>query len=187
MKRVLFVVPIVLFIILNACAGNVTTIAPPVGTAVAETQTASIWTPTISPTPDPNESKIVEWLNAELSNTDALEQTLDARYQVVDVSFPTVNGLATIIRVDIRCECAINGQCCLPERMFVTTIASLKKRAEKIMGQVPGTVSELKVVCYDHVTQVGVISASWADVKGYVADQLNGYQLGSRVYRSSLP
>lgn len=187
MKRVLFVFPIVLFILLNACAGDVTVIAPPVGTAVAETQTASIWTPTISPTPDPNESKIVEWLNAELSNADSLEQTIDARYQVVDVSFPAINGLASVIRVDVRCECAMNGQCCMPERMFVVTIGSFKKRADKILEQVPGTVNELKVVCYDHVTQVGVMSASWMDVKSYFLEQLNGYQLGSRVYRSSLP
>ena len=187
MKRVFFVVPIVLLLLLNACAGDITAIAPPVGTAVAETQTASIWTPTISPTPDPNESKIVEWLNAELSNADALEQTLDARYQVVDVSFPPVNGLATSIRVDIRCECATNGQCCIPERMFVVTMGSLKKRTDKIVEQVPGTVNELKVVCYDHVTQVGVMSASWMDVKSYFLEQLNGYQLGSRVYRGSLP
>jgi len=187
MKRVLFVVPIVLLILLNACIGDVTAIAPPVGTAVGETQTASVWTPTISPTPDPNESKIVEWLNAELSNADALEQTLDARYQVVDVSFPVVNGLASVIRMDVRCECATNGQCCTPERTFVVTVGSLKKRSEKILEQVPGTVNELRVVCYDHLTQVGVMSASWMDVKSYLLEQLNGYQLGSRVYRSSVP
>jgi hypothetical protein len=187
LKRVLFFVPVFLFILLNACAGNVSAVAPPVGTAVGETQTASVWTPTISPTPDPNESRIVEWLNEELSNADALEQTLDARYQVVDVSFPAVNGLASVIRLDVRCECAMNGQCCMPERMFVVTIGSFKKRADQILEQVPGTVNELKVVCYDHVTQVGVMSASWMDVRSYFLEQLNGYQLGSRVYRSSLP
>jgi hypothetical protein len=91
------------------------------------------------------------------------------------------------MRVDVRCECAINGQCCIPERTFVVTIASLKKRGEKILEQVPGTVNELKVVCYDHLTQVGVMSASWMDIKGYFLEQINGYQLGSRVYRSSVP
>lgn len=187
MKRVVFVIPIVLLMILNACASDVSAVAPPVGTAVGETQTASVWTPTISPTPDPNESKIVEWLNAELSQADALEQTVDAKYQVVDVSFPAVNGAATTIRVDVRCECAMNGQCCVPERTFVVTVGSLKKRADKILEQVPGTVIELKVVCYDHLTQVGAMSAAWADVKGYLLEQINGFQLGSRVYRSSLP
>ena len=187
MKRVLFVVPIILLVILNACATDVSAVAPPVGTAVGETQTAAVWTPTISPTPDPNESKIVEWLNAELSNADALEQTVDAKYQVVDVSFPAVNGTATTIRVDVRCECARNGQCCIPERTFVVTVASLKKRADKILEQVPGTVSELQVVCYDHLTEVGAISVSWADARGYLLEQINGYQLGSRVYRSGGP
>jgi hypothetical protein len=187
MKRVLFVIPVFLLVIVNACASGGSVVAPPLGTAVGETQTASVWTPTISPTPDPDESKIVEWLNAELSDSDALEQTVDAKYQVVDVSFPAVNGLVTAIRVDVRCECAMGGPCCIPERTFVVTIASLKKRAEKILEQVPGTVNELKVVCYDHLTQVGVMSASWMDVKGYFMEQINGYQLGSRVYRSSAP
>ena len=187
LKRVLFIVPIVLLVILNACVGNASLVAPPVGTAVGETQTASVWTPTVSPTPDPNESKIVEWLNAELSAADALEQTVDARYQVMDVSFPAVNGQAVAIRVDMRCECALNGQCCVPERMFVVTLGSLKKRAEKILEQVPGTVGELKVVCYDHTSQVGVMAALWVDARGYLLEQINGYQLGSRVYRSSVP
>lgn len=77
MKRLLPFFPVFLFFFLNAC-GNAASVVPPnMGTAVAETQTAMVWTPTISPTPDPNESKIVEWLNAELLNADPLEQTLD--------------------------------------------------------------------------------------------------------------
>ena len=34
-------------------------------------------------------------------------------------------------------------------------IGSLKKRADRIVEQVPGTVNELKVVSYDHVTPMG--------------------------------
>ena len=188
MKRFLLIVPIILLILLNACGNVTSTVSPDVGTAVGQTQTATMWTPTITSTPDPNESKIVEWLNAELSTADPLEQTLDAKYQVVDVSFPIAPGSSsTVFRVDVRCECATYTQCCIPERTFVVTIGAMKKRAEKIMEQVPGGVSEMKVVCYDHLALVGVMSAWWSDIKGYLLDQINGYMLGSRVFRSAIP
>lgn len=188
MKRLLSVVPIFLFILLNAC-GNVTgEITSAEGTAVGQTQTAAIWTPTITLTPDPNESKIVEWLNESLSSADPLEKTLDANYQARDASFPNVPGSSsTVFRIDIRCECAVNTQCCIPERMFVVTMRAMKDRADKIMEQVPGSVSEVKVVCFDHGTQIGVMFAWWSDVKGYLLEQLNGYQLGSRVSRGTIP
>src|SRR5512133_4183470 len=125
MKRLLLVIPLViLLLLLNAC-GNY-----PIGgpsphdvTAVLASLTATMWTITPSPTPAPKQAKLVEWLNEELSSVDiALEQTMDAKYQVVDVSFPAPNGLAAVMRVDIRCECAANGQCCYPERTFVATV-----------------------------------------------------------------
>src|SRR5687768_8920518 len=189
MKRLFSVVPIFLFIFLNACASEVSAVAPPVGTAVGQTQTAAIWTPTITHTPDPNEARIVEWLNEGLVATDPLEKSLDANYQVRDVYFPTVlgNSAALNLRVDIRCECAFSTQCCVPERMFVQTILAMKNHADKILEQVPGNTSEVKVVCFDHGTQIAVLAALWSDVRGYLHDQLNGYQLGSRVYRSTIP
>src|ERR671927_1199268 len=141
MKRFLFAIPLILFILLNACGKMPTGIPPVQGTAVGETQTAAVWTPTITSTPDPNESKIVEWLNAELEGVDSLEQILDASYQVQDVLFPPApNSSSMIFRVDIRCQCAVNTQCCVPERIFVTTLSAMKNRADKIVGQVPTNV-----------------------------------------------
>ena len=78
-------------------------------------------------------------------------------------------------------------QCCLLERMFIVTMRAMKDRQEKILEQVPGNVSEVKVVCYDHGTQIGVMFAWWSDVKAFLLEQINGYQLGSRVTRSGLP
>ena len=188
MKRFLIAVPFVFFILLNAC-GNPTTGVPPVlGTAVGSTQTAAIWTPTITSTPDPNESKIVEWLNEELAGVDALEQILDASYQVQDVIFPPAPGGSSIVfRVDIRCQCAVNTQCCVPERVFVTALSAMKNRADKIIEQVPPNVSELKVVCFNNGVNLAVIGAAWQDVRGYLLKEINGYQFGSRVYRSTVP
>jgi hypothetical protein len=127
-------------------------------------------------------------LNAELSGTDALEQILDASYQVQDVLFPPASsGSSIVFRVDIRCQCAVNTGCCVPERIFVTAISAMKNRADKILAQVPPNVSELKVVCFNNGVNIAVEAALWQDVKSYLLKQINGYQFGSRVYRSSLP
>jgi hypothetical protein len=188
MKRFLFAIPFLLFIFLNACGNTDLEISPVVGTAVGETQTAAIWTPTITSTPDPNESKIVEWLNAELASADSLEQILDASYQVQDVLFPpAASGSSIVFRVDIRCQCAVNTQCCVPERIFVATLSAMKNRADKIVGQAPANVSELKVVCFNNGLNIAVMAALWQDTKGYLLQEINGYQFGSRVYRSTVP
>ena len=188
MKRLLAILPVFLFILLNACGDNSPGIPPDQGTAVGQTQTAAVWTPTITNTPDPNESKIVEWLNEELATADALERTLDAHYLARNASFPFASSSSsTVFLVEIRCECAVNTQCCIPERMFVVTMWAMKKRAEKIIEQVPGSVSEMRMVCFDRGTQIAVMAAWWTDVKSYLLDQNNGYQLGSRVWRSTVP
>lgn len=188
MKRLLPIAPVFLFILLNACGNTPAEISPAEGTAVAQTQTATMWTPTITHTPDPNESKIVEWLNEGLSGADPLEKILDASYQIQDVWFPiTSSNSYTIFQVDIRCQCATNTQCCVPERMFVVTMYAMKNRADKIIEQVPGNINEIKVVCINNGSRIAVMAASWTDVKGYLLDQINGYQLGSRVYRSTIP
>lgn len=188
MKRLLPIAPVFLFIFLNACATDASAIAPPVGTAVGQTQTATMWTPTSTPIPDPNEPKIVEWLNEGLSAADSLEKSLDANYQARDVFFPGSPASApTVFRVDVRCDCAFSTQCCVPERMFVVTMLAMKNRADKVVEQVPASVGEVKVVCFQHEMQIAVLAASWSDVKGYLLDQINGFQLGSRVYRSAVP
>ncbi len=189
MKRLLLALPLVILLLLNAC-GNYPIGGPSPNdtTAVIASLTASVWTPTISPTPAPSPAKIVEWMNTELSQADSLEQTLDAKYLVVDVSFLNgSSGLAEVMRVDIRCECANGGQCCYPERTFIAAINSMKKRNDKIIEQVPATVGRVKVICYDHMNQFATMSVSWADVKGYLQDQINGYQFGSRVVRGDVP
>jgi hypothetical protein len=191
-QRPFFILMLLLIIPLHACgtASAVFGGVPgPVGTAVAQTQTATVWTPTLSPTPVPNESKIVGWLNDELlSSEHALQQTLDARYQVVDIRFPiSSSNVAAIMRVDIRCECATQGGCCTPERTFVMVMEAMQKRHEKILEQVPATVSELRVVAYDHTNYLNTMAASWSDVKNYLNGDLNGAQLGARVVRSTPP
>lgn len=188
MKRFLPIVPIFFLTLLNACGSASPTVPADIGTAVAHTQTAVMWTPTVSPTVDPSEPSIIEWLNAEFSSADSLEQTLDARYQAVDISFPiTANGSTTLLRVDVRCECSSYASCCMPERIFVVTMWAMKNRHEKILEQMPGNINEVKVVCFDRLTPIGVMFAWWSDARSYMLGEINGFQLGARVFRSSIP
>lgn len=189
MKRLLLIVPAFLFIFLNACANSsVSAISPDIGTRVGQTQTATMWTPTVSATPEPNKANIVTWLNYELSAADPLETTLDGRYEVIDVTVLLIPGTTSAaLRVHMRCQCGANLQCCSPERMFVLTMLAMKKHREEILKEVPSHVSEVKVICYDHLTRIGVMFAFWHDVRNYMNDQLTGYQLGAWAHRTDVP
>lgn len=174
--------------LLNACVTDTPSAIPPdTGTAVAHTQTATMWTPLPTATPDPDEAKIVEWMNEGLLAADPLERTIDAQYQVMDASFPYGPTSAMIFRVDMRCECPSNAQCCVPERMFVIAMRAIRRHKDDIIGQVPGNATEVHLVCYNHKTPIGVMVARWADVKSYLQENINGFQLGSRVYKTGVP
>jgi len=153
------------------------------GTAVALTQTATVWTPTPTNTPDPDEKKIIEWLNESLMAADPLEQTFDVKFRTVDAIFlPGFENKPMVFRINVYCECANNiSLYCTPERAFVVTMWAMKKHNEKISKQVPPTVLDVQVVCFDHNTQVGMVVASWQDVTSYIFDQISGDQLGSRA------
>jgi len=187
MKRLLPLILVLLFIGISSC-DSVTVISPAEGTAVAQTQTATIWTPTVTSTPDPDESKIVMWLNETLLSADPLEQTLDAKYQVLDVLFPETPGSpSAVFRMEVRCECSSNMQCCVPERMFVVVMKAMEKYPEKIIEQVANRASDVQVVCYDHITPIGMMVATWPDVKSYLLKQITGFQLGARVVKLPAP
>lgn len=181
MKRSLLFVPFVLLFFLNAC-GTVG-IGPEIETAVALTQIARTWTPTVTPLPDPSENKIVDWLNTELDAADELEQALDATYEVFDVMFLPQDSAQTTVRIYMRCKCSTYAGCCSPERMFVKTIDALKESQGKVLEHVPGSVNKMEVACYNQTTYLVVISASWPDVRSYLKDDINGLQFGSRVRR----
>jgi len=192
MKRFLPILPIFFLLLLNSCDGSTPGIPPDIGTAVAETQTALMWTPTLTASPDPPENKIVEWLNTELLKAeqpeDQLEQTLDARYLVTGVSFPYAPGSSSqIFRVDFRCECSTNTNCCVPERMFVVLIKAMRESKDKLVNNIPLNVGNIKVICYDHTVQNYVIGADWTIVKGYLKGNVTGYELGAQVFRTTYP
>jgi hypothetical protein len=178
-KRTILILLLTGLIWLAACGNDLT---PAQLTMAVQTLTAAAYTPTVTSTPDPDESAIVILLNRGLEQTtDPLSQTIDARYQVVDASFPLdMDGRQTTFRIDVRCECA---SCCTLERTFVVVTAAMKAGADKIARQVPNTVTSMQVTCFDHATQTGMMVASWPDMVAYFTGGINGFQLGARVIR----
>lgn len=180
MKRLVIIIPFILFVILNAC-GNPG--MPPEG-GIYVTYTPTI---ALTPTPGPDGSQIVASLNQFLEGTEAatpldqLEHTMSARYQVLDVSFPVENDGTITFQVNVNCECAANGQCCSHEQTFVETMRAMYPAKDLVIRLVPGNVKYMKVFCSDHSSQVVIMNVLWEDVKSFFYGHLTGYQLASRV------
>lgn len=190
MRRFLPVIPILFLMLLNACGSfSSPTVVPGYWqTSVIQSLTATLWTPMPTQTYNPNIPTMVNWLNADLSTINSLEWTLDAEYYVTNVSFPNIpNSLALVFRLDVRCECVNGTECCIPERIFVAIMGSMKRNAPTILAQVPGGVNQMLVVCSKSKTHIGTMSASWQDVRDYLLGYLTGYQFGERVTRALVP
>lgn len=157
------------------------------GTAVANTQTAAVWTAAPTQTFNPNISIMVTWLNADLvSPANALGVTMDAKYGVNNIAFE--NHSPMTFRIDVNCICMNEADCCIPERTFVVILESLKRNSSATLTQVPADVSQMMVVCYNQTNApIGAITVSWPAVKEYLQGYLSGYQLGVQVTRTGEP
>jgi hypothetical protein len=155
------------------------------GTAVALTQTATVWTPTPTNTPDPDEPKIVEWLNESLMKADGLQQTFDVKFRAVDAIFlPGVDNKPLVFRINVHCECANSlSSCCTPERAFVVTMWAMKDHNEKVYKQVPPSVLDVQVACFDHNIQIGMAMVTWRNVTSYLFDSCRFFYTVSKRYR----
>jgi hypothetical protein len=178
MKRLFPSIPVFFLVLINACGVVDADSGVPsnMSTAVVQTLTATIWTPVPTQTFNANIPIMVNWLNADLSTVNSLEWSLDAEYYVTNVSFPNVAGSSALIfRVDVRCECINSDECCIPERTFVVLMGAMKRNANTLLTQIPMGVSEIMVVCSDHKTPVGAVSAPWQEAKAYLQGYLTGY------------
>lgn len=186
MKRLFLYCSLSGAILLTACG---TTLTPGQLDMAVQTLTAAAYTPTATHTPDPDESAIVILLNRGLAETtDPLSQTIDARYQVVEAGFPLEpDGSLAVFQVDVRCECAGTSACCAAERMFIELTTAMKAQMQRIIRQVPGSVSTLRVDCYEHAARIGMIMAEWEDMLGYLRGSVNGFQLGARILKFDGP
>jgi hypothetical protein len=201
MKRSLVLIPIVLLILLNACgtgnegggtSGNVPTATIDWNAIyLAETVT------NMPPTNPPDTQLIVGTMNdwgrdkGGYSTLDeklqVLEETIGADFVVLDAHFEKENGVDAIFQVDATCSCPSGGTCCTPEHMFVLTLGQLVGAVNRnayytnISPQIPSTVREMQVICWNNRTRTSTISVNWADVQSFLQGQLSGTQMSMRI------
>ena len=186
LKRALPFLPLVAILALGAC-GQIpeTGISSREVTAVIQSMTASMWTPTPSPTPQPNTLAIINALNGVIIASDPLAETVDAKFNVVDVRFPVDGGTGQILvmQIDIECEW-IFADSCTPEDSFVHLMHGFvadQKVISRVAAQVPVSLASVEVTTFNHMVANGRIIANWQDVLDFATHKINGNQLGARI------
>ncbi len=187
LKRILPFLPLMLIV---ACVPDISD--PNIQAAVIQSLTATVWTPvpaSLTPTPEPNTSKIVEILNSSMVGTDPLLETVDAKFSVIDaqVIFNDATQQATTIRLSVDCEWIFSDSC-TPETTFVKLMRAFTANEhviEAIAGQIPSTVHTVEVLAFDHMRASGIIAITWGDLVEYSYGKINGNQLGSRIIRQA--
>jgi hypothetical protein len=189
MKRYLLVIPLILFVVLNACGSPGT---PTTGGVFVT------FTPTMEPVAMYASQSAYAFMNLNLAierletldKFTELEHVTGASYQVTNVDFPLENGMPTVFQVATRCECARNAECCSPTRTFVVTLLAFNNAmtydpnfSNWIQQGVPVEVRNMSVRIFDHATETEVINVPWENVKIflYQPDSFRGFELGARV------
>ena len=185
-KRVLPFLSILVFLAFGACSGvSENGLSPGAGTFVIQTLTATMWTPTVTPTPDPDTAEIVSLLNTNMSNADSVRDTVGAKFEVLDVHFPFDDVAHQILTMQIDVECEwIFTDSCTAEELFASLMHGFvadKKTIEKIKPQVPVTVKKVYVTTYNHRVRNGLIVVNWQDVVDFATGKITGNQLGARI------
>jgi hypothetical protein len=165
---------------------------PNIQSAVIHSLTATMWTPvppSLTPTPEPNTSKIVEILNNIMVGTDPLLETIDAKFSVIDtqILLNEITQEAVILRISVDCEWVYSDSC-TPEATFVKLVKAFsvnEKVIQNIGAQVPTTVHTVEVLTYDRMKASGLIAITWGDLVDYSYGKINGNQLGSRIIRQA--
>ena len=179
--------PFLLLVLLTACSPDLSD--PEIQHAVLQTLTATAWTPTPSATTQPNTSGIVDILNNAVIGSDPLDETIDARFSVLDsqVLLDESTKQALTLQIDVDCEWIFSDGC-TPEGSFVVLMRALRENAKifkKVCDDIPPTIRSLHVVTFDHMTRRGMLAASWEDVMEYVAGRINENQFGARTIRTT--
>lgn len=185
-KRVIICILILPFILLIACAPDLTD--PNIQASVIHSLTATVWTPTpITPTAtsQPNTTKIVEILNEAMIGADPLTETIVAKYSVIDtqVIMDATSQQATILRIYVDCEWVFSDAC-TPESTLVVLMKALSKVIERVTNQIPTTITTLEMQAFDQMITTSAIAIGWSDVLAFAFGEINGNQLGSRILRT---
>ena len=165
-----------------------TGISPAVGTQIAETQTASIWTITPSPTPIPIEAEIINVLNQHIKNYDSLAELIEAEYYIARLDFISGDGkVITTMRITIVCK-SMARRTCTPERAFVLLMNAFRvahgkeKQWEIISSKIPETVGTMELqVELAHAESIGMFIVGWKNVVSYASENLTAEQLDHEI------
>ena len=185
-KRALPFFPILIFLAFAACTAMPENgISPEAATSVIQSLTATMWTPTATPIPEPDLAAIIDGLNGVIVDSDPLRETIEAKFNVLDVHFPVESNSNQILvmQVDMECEWIITNSC-IPEESFANLMhgfAANDKVTKRIAAQVPVTVRSLEVTTFNHRIRNGRITVNWQDVLDFAAGKINGNQLGARI------
>jgi hypothetical protein len=147
------------------------------------------------PVVDPRVHYIFSDLNNAIENMERstkfhmLEHIGGASYQVVNVAFQSRNDGSQILQIDVRCECAGNASCCSTLHTFVITMEAMDNEyQEAIIANVPVTVTDMEVRCFDHTNLTGGMTAPWSDVVTFLQTDLQGTGLdGFRLWSEVTP
>ena len=187
LKRLAPFLPVLLVI---ACAPDLSD--PNLQSAVLSSLTATMWTPippTLTPTPEPNTSRIVEILNNAMVGTDPLLETIDAKFIVIDaqIVLNEITQEAAMLRISVDCEWVYSDSC-TAESTFVKLMRAFSgndKVIQYIAAQTPSTIHSFEMLAFDRMKPAGVITINWNDLIDYSFGKINGNQLGSRIIRQA--
>lgn len=134
---------------------------------------------------------VVDTLNDAMTGADSLEQTIEARFTVLDAQLISdqITNRAATLRIDVDCERVFNDSC-TPEGTFVVLMRAFRlhdKIIAKISNDLPVTVQMLQMVAFDRMSKKEMLGASWSDVVNYTLGRINGNQLGSGSVRPAIP
>ena len=148
------------------------------------------------PTVDPRVRSIFYYLNMSIEDMERstkfnmLEHINGASYQVVYVGFQPENGIPTTLQVNTRCECAGNAQCCSPLHTLMITMQAMDDGIYEplILSEVPSSVTEMEVQCFDHTNFSGSMTMPWSDVITFLQSDLEGHGMdGYRLWYEVTP
>ena len=137
-----------------------------------------------SPTPAPSSPQtaavmLINSLQAYLNAMDPVGVVLDARFQIVDVTYDANAEKKEIgLNISITCE-----GLCSRERSFSTLMRALVSIKDKVPGLVPATLKTFTVITYEEMGATGEVTAKWQDILDYLNGALTGAQLANRVAR----
>jgi len=178
MKRAfLIVIPLFMLVLLNACdSDRLPQFSPQQWAAIQAT---------LQVTKMPQSLRIMNLMNQTLvfDRFSQLEATVVGTYDVTGVDFP----YGTYFQVNLNCHCTDGSGCCDQRRMFLIAVWRISLSRDQILVDVPPTIQNLDVVCYNNTVPFSVVEAPWKTVKEFLIGEATAQQLSDSVTPRKIP